>query len=110
VVDGGYEGVTQSRNKGDSPARCPSRDRLSQPGWYDGEPYGDGWDDSLGDFHPFGSLCAHPGCEDAAETPYYVERDTGRPVKPQGGRAVYCHYHASPMWVKRRQRAKAKSV
>jgi hypothetical protein len=89
---------------------APTVTDYSQPGWYDGERYGDGWDDDLGDFHPFRSACAHPGCEDAAETPHYVNPETSRPVKPQGGRAVYCHHHASPMWVKRRQRAKAKPV
>jgi hypothetical protein len=83
-------------------ARCPSLC------WYGGEPYGDGWDDDLGDFHPFRSPCAHPGRGTRRIRRTNFDPETGRPVKLQGGRAVYCHYHASPMWVKRRQRAKAK--
>jgi hypothetical protein len=51
--------------------------------------------------------CAHPGCPDLAG----ADLDGNPPPLSYGwdkGEPLYCWYHASPMWVKRRQRAKAK--
>jgi hypothetical protein len=65
------------------------------------------WDDRIGDFNLDLRPCAHPGCPDLAG----ADLDGNPPPLSYGwdkGEPVYCWYHASPMWVKRRQRAKAK--
>lgn len=65
------------------------------------------WDDRIGDFNLDLRPCAHPGCPDLAG----ADLDGNPPPLSYGwdkGDPLYCRYHASPMWVKRRQRAKAK--
>jgi hypothetical protein len=64
------------------------------------------WDDRIEDFNEFLDVCAHDGCDEIVESMHYQDPESGRLVQ-YGGRARYCWYHASSMWVKRRQRAKA---
>ena len=67
------------------------------------------------DFNQYLRPCAHEGCEDMAgadldgNLPPVWTDDLGRIVRDwYDGDPVWCWYHASPMWVKRRQRSKAK--
>jgi hypothetical protein len=73
------------------------------------------WDDRIGDFNQYLRPCAHEGCEDMAgadldgNLPPVWTDDLGRIVRGwYDGDPVWCWYHASPMWVKLRQRAKTK--
>lgn len=67
------------------------------------------WDDRTEDFNEFLDVCAHGGCDEIVKSMHYRDERTGRLIQC-GDRVRYCWYHTSPMWVKRRQRAKVKPV
>jgi hypothetical protein len=120
VVDSGHRVVTEG-SSGPKEQFGPSRrfGRFVEQIWDDrlGRRRELMWDDRIGDFNLNLRPCAHPGCPDLAGAdldgnppPVRID-ELGRIVRSWfDGDPVWCWYHASPMWVKRRQRAKAKSA